>query len=62
MPKFLDDVKLAMIARGWNPAAAIIQIDFDPDHLVELRAEGMSASDVAAEVERQYKTRHSAAT
>ena len=58
MDHFLQAVQQAMVAKGWNPAAAAAQINFDPDHLLELKADGMTASDVAVEVERQYHTRH----
>lgn len=59
MEQFLQDVQKAMVAKGWSPVAAKAQIDFDPDHLLELQADGMTASDAAVEVERQYKNRHS---
>jgi len=58
MDQFLQNVQEAMVAKGWNSAAAAAQINFDPDHLLELKAEGMSASAVAVEVERQYQSRH----
>jgi hypothetical protein len=48
-----------VVVKGWGAVAAEVQINFDPDHLVELKAEGMSSSDAAVEVERQYQTRHS---
>lgn len=58
MTQFLSDVQQAMVAKGWNPIAVKVQIDFDPEYLLELKAEGMQPSDAALEVERQYQTHH----
>jgi hypothetical protein len=60
--RFLQEVQKSLGAMGWGSAAAKVQINFDPDYLLELQTEGMSASDAAIEVERQYKSRHSQST
>lgn len=59
MHRFLQAVQQEMEAKGWAPEAASAQINFDPEYLLELQAEGQSAGDAAFQVERQYKTRHS---
>lgn len=58
MEQFLQRVQLAMIEQGWSAEAAATQINVDPAHLLELKDEGMSPSDVAVEAERQYQFQH----
>ena len=57
MDQFLQSVQQAMVAKGWGAASAHAEIQYDPDYLQELRNEGMSANDVAAEVIRAANAR-----
>ncbi len=57
MDQFLQAVQHAMVKRGWGPFSARAEIQFDPDHLMELQNEGITAEDVAVEVIRQANVR-----
>lgn len=60
MDQFLTEVREAMIQRGLGPSSAQAEINYDPNGLLELRAKGMTADDVAAVLIRQARVRQSA--
>lgn len=60
MDQFLQSVQQAMVTRGWGVASAQAEIQYDSEHLLELRNKGMTALEVAVEVIRQANVRQSA--
>ena len=59
MSQFLQAVQQSLVTKGWGLASAQAEIQYDPEHLLELRKEGMTADDVADEVIRQAQFRQS---
>lgn len=50
---FLNAVEDVLVRRGWGPASAHAEVNYDSAHLLELQAEGATADEVAVEVIRQ---------
>lgn len=55
--EFLQQVQDVLIARGWGPATAQAEVNYDPAHILELKAEGATPGEAAVEVIRQAENR-----
>lgn len=55
--EFLRQVQDVLVTRGWGPATAQAEVNYDPAHILELKGEGATAVEAAVEVIRQAENR-----